>query len=795
KPVWTFRPQARYRFSFWDLFAVLAVAFGAAGILATLRRTAAVARDGMVIRMEVAALLEGGPMPLAEKKKEGRRLRTRGLSLRIKFTLVIGLLVLFITAMVAVPMGVFLVRSQGLNLARSMQQKAEVLLASLAQGARIYLPAENILELGFLPQQVQAMPEALFVTITGYGSRDAADRSTDPDVAWASNDPDIASKLDGRTLSPGRSAFRDVLSPRIPEIAAAIDRRATEEVGAIAETLAELAAEARVLAIRLTPESERRLSDIAAAIRDLERTLNNRLEVISRDFRGSYPAYDPAAQDPAVIEYLFYQPIVYRQGLDGIFYRGMVRLSVSTDIINKELRAATEDLVRITGTVALLALAIGVIGAVFLSWYIVAPIHRLVAAIEKIRDTEDKEQLRGERIELKNRDELYQLAEAVNTLTEGLVRAAAASKDLTFGKQTQKMFLPLEKRGDDKLSTGREETADISFFGYYEGAKGVSGDFFNFLKLGSQGRYFAFIKCDAAGKGIPAAIISVEVATIFLNHFSDWNEKVGIHLDALCYRINDMVEQRGFKGRFAALTLGVVDGKTGTTYLCNAGDKILRVYEARNRKLAVYELPDAPTAGTFPNMLVELKSPFRQVTRVLEKGDFLLLYTDGTEESTRIQRNRDFQVVTNTVYLQDGTTQIQQQTEQFENTRVHAIVEAVLARGRFRLEKLGNPVPDEVLTFDYSTCEGTLEDVVMALVSAEKLFRLYPDPGATSKDLILVDAKIDAFLERHFEQYRLYLRDKRRNNPDKDHPEYLAYAGIREDEQYDDLTLLAIRRK
>mgnify|MGYP001398951793 CR=1 FL=1 len=794
EPVWTFRPSAKYRISFWDLFAVLAAAFGAVGILATLRRAAAVVRDGAVVRLEVAALLEGGPMPTARKKVEVRKLKTRGLNLGFKFTLVIGLLVLFVTAMVSVPLGVFQVRTQGQNLARGLEQKAQVLLESLAQGARTYLPAENVLELGFLPQQVQALAEAKFVTITGYGTRDDRDRSTNPDMVWASNDPDVLAKLDGPEFRPGRSRFTDSLSPRIPEIAAAVDKRAAEEVGAVAETLARLQEEARTLAVRLTPENEAKLSQIAAATRDLERTLNERLQVIAREIMGSEPAYDAQALAPGTTEYVFYKPVVYRQGQDGIYYRGMVRLAVSTDLINQELRSATVNLVRITGSIALLVLAVGVGGAALLAWYIVSPIRKLVAAIERIRDTEDKEQLKGERIEVSTRDELYELASAVNTLTEGLVKAAAASKDLTVGKETQKMFLPLHKneRGE-KLSTGSEETPDVSFFGYYEGAKGVSGDFFNFLKL--DDRYYAFIKCDAAGKGIPAAIISVEVATLFLNHFTGWSRDKGIHLDALAYQINDMVEGRGFKGKFAALTMGVLDGKTGTAQLCHAGDKTQRIYEARSRKIRVHDLPDTPPCGSFPNFLVEMKSPYKQTSLKLEKGDIFLLYTDGIEEAKWFQRGPDFRILEKTVALKDGAEQVQKLEDAFGNDRVGDIVEAVLDRGRYRLVKEGNPVPDQVITFDYSSCEGTLEEVVLALISAEKLFRMYPDPRATEKDLVLVDAKIDDFLEKHFDQYRILLKDKRRDNPDKEHPEYRVYAGIREDDQYDDLTLMAIKRK
>jgi serine phosphatase RsbU (regulator of sigma subunit) len=43
--------------------------------------------------------------------------------------------------------------------------------------------------------------------------------------------------------------------------------------------------------------------------------------------------------------------------------------------------------------------------------------------------------------------------------------------------------------------------------------------------------------------------------------------------------INDMLEERGFQGRFAALIVAVVNIRTGECFLCNAGD-ILSTFTA-----------------------------------------------------------------------------------------------------------------------------------------------------------------------------------------------------------------------
>jgi hypothetical protein len=197
--------------------------------------------------------------------------------------------------------------------------------------------------------------------------------------------------------------------------------------------------------------------------------------------------------------------------------------------------------------------------------------------------------------------------------------------------------------------------------------------------------------------------------------------------------------------------------------------------------------------------MVQMKTPFVQVTRKLESGDILLLYTDGIEEAKRHFRDSSFAVVTCSDAEKDAPHENHsggQDGEEFGYDRLTAVLEAVDARGSYRLVKHHDPVRDDVLTFDFSDCDGSLEEKVIALIAVEKVFRMYPHPAAGEKDAILVDEKVDAFLSRHFDQYRLYCSRKKPNvDPQNENPGYLLYSGIREDDQYDDLTILAIRRK
>jgi serine phosphatase RsbU (regulator of sigma subunit) len=70
-------------------------------------------------------------------------------------------------------------------------------------------------------------------------------------------------------------------------------------------------------------------------------------------------------------------------------------------------------------------------------------------------------------------------------------------------------------------------------------------------------------------------------------------------LRPLTYRMNDLLEERGFKGRFAALVMLIFNEKTGKCHIINAGDKLLHLYKASQKRMVTIELPESPAAGVF----------------------------------------------------------------------------------------------------------------------------------------------------------------------------------------------------
>lgn len=791
---------------FWTI-VILAVAT----IIFSSIRIASLTREGITLRREAHALITGEAVDKREQRERARALRVRGLSLRVKFALFVVLLVISVVVLVAVFLGRSVLQRQERILTTGLRERVEVLVQGVSTSARQFLenPLENIGELQALPNQSEAMTEAQYVTITGLDQNGEV-----VNVIYGTNDPVLQGEgepqegsaqersIDTQEFIGGISRLTDPLTDDIAALREELNARAVEEAGEIPAQIEEINLQTQQLIQQAVAAGEEVDPEATAQLDQIRTELENRARRILNEIAGatrSFPQFDTEELDTANTSYIFYRPILFippgsQAGFEE-FYRGTVRIGISTQLILEEIANTRRELIVTTSIIAVLAVVAGIVGALILATIVVNPIKRLVAGVETIRDTEDKAQLKGHTIELASRDELFVLADAVNSMTEGLVKAAEANKDLIVGKDTQKMFIPLEKGGDGrKLTTGSVENEFIEMYGYYEGAKGVSGDYFAYEPLES-GRYYAVIKCDVAGKGVPAALIMVQVATIFLDYFKEWSMKSsGLKLEKLVGRINDLISEREFRGRFAAFTLGILDIQKGAFYLSNAGDNQIHIYERAKQTVEQYSLTETPAAGVFPTDMVP--SGFPQELRVLKQGDIFLLFTDGVEEAQRHLRDEEFNMYTVTEDdVEKGRVtealQANVNNEEFSIARIHAIAEAVQRRGSYRLVKELNPV-DEELLFDFSGCRQNSEDTVLALVSVEKMFRIYPDPNAGPDDRVQVDKKVDDFLREHFKGYNRYFHHPL---PDDPKSEYRVFSHIREDEQYDDLTILAIRKK
>ncbi|MCR5613127.1 SpoIIE family protein phosphatase [Treponema sp.] len=772
-----------------------------AGIFVSVRGIISTVRDFNIINLEVQALVKGDIMPL-QKKQRVASLKSKGGGLRLKLIMFTVVLVLMVSLLVSIPLGFIMVKTQEQSLSQGLEDRVNVLLESLSSGTKAYMPTENVLELSYLPGQSSALEEANFVTITGFKTGEDDSVNATLDYAWATNDEHISSSeksveliIDTETFTPGVSRITDEHIVEIAKECAKINDEAIKTAGEIGNNIARLNSEGASLALKTDRQSVERRNEIADITTQLTTRMTETLNELSIKNISSYPLYDSGKLNRDNTEYLFYRPVLYRSGSSSNYVRAIVFISISTKKLIAEIDSAQKIISFTALGIGLLAVIIGTIFAIMLASIIVNPIRRLAKHVQMIGETRDKEKLAGKEIVIKSHDEIGQLGETVNEMTRGLVKAAQDEHLLMDGKVVQQTFLPLgsDDKGN-KQTTAQLKDGKLEFYGYYEGASGVSGDYFDYKKL--DDRFYIIIKCDVSGHGVPAALLMTVVATLFRKYFENWSfKKNGTDLQSLVCTINDFIEGLGIKGKFATIILALVDTQTGDVYLCNAGDNIVHIYDSTEHKQKVLTLTETPAAGPLPTFMVEMKGGFKLEKTHLNKGDVLFLYTDGIEEATRKFRDSDFNVTKCAEPgLKEGDVhknhKVGQDSEQMEPERVSAIIEAALNRRTYVLEKYHSPVPGEKLEFDFSKCDGSIEDAIMALASVEKVFRFYKAPDVTANDIVRVDKKIDAYLSKCFNRYDYYCSNKQA--PDAE-SSYLYYTNLQEDEQLDDLTLVAVR--
>ena len=150
-------------------------------------------------------------------------------------------------------------------------------------------------------------------------------------------------------------------------------------------------------------------------------------------------------------------------------------------------------------------------------------------------------------------------------------------------------------------------------------AKDVGGDFYAFFRIDSD--HIGFTIADVSGKGVPAAIFMAVARTLL--------RATGIRAvspaECMTYT-NALLSQEAVNNMFVTMFYGIYNIRTGEVTYSNAGHNPPYLMKADG---TVEELPLSKdiVAGAIDDY------EFTEDTLQLEKGDTLLLFTDGVTEA------------------------------------------------------------------------------------------------------------------------------------------------------------------
>ncbi|MDE3179743.1 MAG: SpoIIE family protein phosphatase, partial [Acidobacteriota bacterium] len=268
--------------------------------------------------------------------------------------------------------------------------------------------------------------------------------------------------------------------------------------------------------------------------------------------------------------------------------------------------------------IELFALVTGVL----LTRSITSTVNRLQAATERVKAGDF-----SHRIDLPAHDQVSALGAAFDTMTASVERLMAESREklrleseLNIAREVQKQLFP---QTAPALPGAR-------MFGECRPARGVSGDYYDFLKLGPGS--VGLVLGDVSGKGIYAALLMAGIQSAVRTQLYDGtiheggagtNYRLPLSSAALLGRLNRQVFENTPDSKYATFFYAIYDAARCTLEYANAGHPPPFLFHRKG----VSRLDAGGTVlGIFPRV------DYQQDVVQLEPGDVVIAYTDGLVE-------------------------------------------------------------------------------------------------------------------------------------------------------------------
>ena len=185
--------------------------------------------------------------------------------------------------------------------------------------------------------------------------------------------------------------------------------------------------------------------------------------------------------------------------------------------------------------------------------------------------------------------------------------------DLAVAREIQQAILPRI------FPPFPEEAVHMDIAASMNAAKEVGGDFYDFFRIDDD--RIGFTIADVSGKGVPAAIFMAVCRTLI--------RATGIRgvspSECITYS-NDLLSQESVNYMFVTIFYGIYNIRTGEVTYTNAGHNPPYLMKA-NGTVEILPMSKDIVAGAINGF------QFSEETFQLERGDTLLLFTDGVTEA------------------------------------------------------------------------------------------------------------------------------------------------------------------
>ncbi|MDR0496915.1 MAG: SpoIIE family protein phosphatase [Treponema sp.] len=221
-------------------------------------------------------------------------------------------------------------------------------------------------------------------------------------------------------------------------------------------------------------------------------------------------------------------------------------------------------------------------------------------------------------LDLHTGDEIETLANTINKMVADIKHITGEKErigsELRIATDIQADMLP-------KIFAPYSNRDDMHISALMQPAKEVGGDFYDFFFIDDAQTKIALIIADVSGKGVPAALFMV-IAKVLIKNNKD------LPPDEVLRIVNNLLCSDNNSTMFVTTYYSVLDIPTGKYTYASAGHNPPILYRNQSNTNEYLNLPPkTPPLGILPN------KKFISQELKLERGDTLLLYTDGITEA------------------------------------------------------------------------------------------------------------------------------------------------------------------
>ncbi|MCG8608278.1 SpoIIE family protein phosphatase [bacterium] len=263
-----------------------------------------------------------------------------------------------------------------------------------------------------------------------------------------------------------------------------------------------------------------------------------------------------------------------------------------------------------------------VAGVALLIYLVMSPLQKLSEWIKELGHGEIHDE-----IDIDASSEIGEIAQAFSDITHKfresqrhLADQERLQKEMQVAQDIQQTLLPMEF----------PELEGYEIASYYEAAKEVGGDYYDFVEVDKDTLGIAV--ADVSGKGVPGSLVMTMIRTALRT------EARGIKDAAeVLARVNEFVSNDIKKGMFVTIFYLIVDSKRRRINYASAGHNPMILYRGSTQKTYYLNPKGFPIGIQLPQKDLFRRS-IQSETIELAKDDILLVYTDGITEAMNPER-------------------------------------------------------------------------------------------------------------------------------------------------------------